>query len=132
MNRKFSRNDLIYIILFSVFLFGAIVYNYNEKEDRVLIKNNYSITKGRFVDYDKVGDTSTPYITYSYEVEGKLYKRQVYGDRKYEYCYRNDCSNLLFWVIYSPANPEKSLIDLTTEIQGLENPPFPETLENFE
>ena len=129
--KKITRNELYFIIFFFLILFIALFNHFKTKEEKSDILDNYKSTKGYFIDYDKVGDTGTPYITYSYKVDNKVYKRQVYGTRKLEYCYKKDCSEKMFWVIYSPQNPKKSLINLQMEIQGMKDPPFPETLKNF-
>lgn len=100
----------------------------SEKKD---ILKNHGITKGYFISYDKIGGTGNPYITYSYIVNNVEYRNQVPGLTKYEYCYKNNCTDKIFWVLYSPENPENSLIDLTKEIQDITQSVFPLTLDNF-
>ncbi len=81
-----------------------------------------------------IGDFSTRYLTYEYYVNARRYTRYITPRKNidYRYYHLNSCKEWKFWVIYSKENTDKSLIDLTTRIDGVENPDFPKSLKNFE
>jgi hypothetical protein len=132
--KKWKTPDKIGVALFALFFIFGLYLHFKEKDETFYIKQEYGKTIGKFYRYDAVGGTGTPYITYSYIVAGIKYFDQVGGgiNYNYDFCYKNNnCRDKRFWVIYSIKDPSKSLINLTVELQDMENPPFPETLDNF-
>ena len=103
------------------------------------VKNDYSVTKGWILDYEETLNSdlgSRTSITYTYELEGKRYTREIYAAKQFSECYNgetigNACERKRFWVIYSKEDPSKSLINLQIDIQNIANPVFPETTDEF-
>ncbi len=98
-----------------VILVGVIIFRWIDIYlDEKLIKSNYYITKGKIINYYKIGDIETPYIEYEYIVNKKYYKRTVIpkrrGDSLYTEFYKYN--DQFYWVIYYKDNHQKSLINL--------------------
>ena len=122
--------QVVFIVVFMI-LFGAHWVN-NLKKKKEVLQNN-KITIGWLIEYDDGGsDFSAKSIKYSYNVLRDTFTREVNVTVKFEICQDFEkCRDKRYWVIYSPDNPENSLINLETEIQGIENPKFPESLDDF-
>ena len=103
------------------------------------VKNDYAVTKGWILDYEETLNSdlgSRTSITYTYEVGGKRYLRNIDAAKRFSECYNgetigNACERKRFWVIYSKEDPSKSLINLQIDIQNTANPVFPETVDEF-
>ncbi|MCG8581568.1 MAG: hypothetical protein MI866_16705 [Bacteroidales bacterium] len=132
MNRKFSKKDIIGVSVFAILILIAVFFAVDEKLVEQQIKMNYSVTKGSFVSYNESGGDRNAYVRYSITINDSVYFRKVMPKKYFGKCQEKDCTGKRFWVIFLPSAPEKSLIDLTTEIQGEENPPFPSSLDNFQ
>jgi hypothetical protein len=128
--KKSRINIFQFIIYLAIFIFaGYKIVNYYS--DKLYIKNDFLITKGKIVKCDEFGVGPNKYLTYSYIVEGKEFKREINGPNvTFDDCKEQNskCEHKRFFVIYSPKHPERSLIDLTLEIQEVEDPKFPSTL----
>lgn len=128
-----KRNEIIVIIFLLIIIAGYWLYNNNDK--RIVLKD-YKYTIGKMVEYYRVGEEGVSYLQYEYAIKNTIYYRKICPTRngEYDYCANNfeQCKDKKFWVIYSRKNPSKSLIDLTNEIQGVENPEKPKTVDNFE
>jgi len=129
-----NKKIVLGIVSFTlVILLILILLNKKAKESKNEIKNNYNVTVGYFLSYYELADSGTPIVEYYYFVNNKKYKGSVYTTTKYKDCKNSiRCEGKRFWVIYSPENPKKSLVDLSQEIQGMKDPPFPKTLDSFE
>ncbi len=109
-----------------------LVTTINKNKNAEGIKNNYKITQGRITKYYPRGTEVQRRIIYFYFVADKEYNRRINVNSKFEICKDFDkCKDRRYWVIYSPDNPKNSLINLDIEIQGIDNPEFPESLEGF-
>jgi hypothetical protein len=131
MNLKQKKILQVSFIVIFMILFVVHWINNLKEEKKVLLKNKTTV--GWLKEYDDGGaDFSAKSVTYSYEVLGKIFSREVNVTVGFKNCEDFDkCKDKRFWVIYSPDSPEKSLINLEIEIQGIENPEFPETLDGF-
>ena len=128
---QLSSSDRVAIIFFVAMLLLGFFLHFKDISNKNIVLANYHITVGSFEEYNESGGDGNPYIVYSYTANGKVYKRLVSPKIKFQKCLYKDCTNKRFWVIYSSNDPSLSLIDLTTEIQGIANPKFPKTLDNF-
>jgi hypothetical protein len=132
---KSSKLNILQLIIYcAIFIFaGFKIANYYS--DKLYVKNDFLITKGKIVEYDEFGVGPNRYLTYSYNVDGKEFKRKINGpNASFDECreLNSKCEHKRFFVIYSPKHPERSLIDLTLEIQDFEKPEFPSTLIRFQ
>ncbi len=131
MNQKIKLNLIVFLVLAIMFF----IYRQISNKSNQTIKDNYEVTSGRIFNYFVVGAEAAKYLEYEYFVEEQRYTRKMNVNIPKFYKCNEDiayCQGKLFWVIYSPNKPKRSLIDFTNEIQGVENPPFPETLEDFQ
>jgi hypothetical protein len=122
---------LLYLVIFGFASYKIVEYY----SDKAIVKNNYKLTIGKIVEYDEIGIEPKSFLTYSYTANGKLYKREICCPNKvYDGCAENIalCDKKRFVVLYSKSHPEKSLIDLTLEIQEVKNPKFPNSLSKFQ
>jgi hypothetical protein len=132
LTRKESfRKNVIYFLIVGIIFFTTVLYKSTTKNE---ILNDFDITKGKIVDFFIVGVENYRYIQYEFVVNNNKYRRKIsINTKKYDLCTDNieNCSDKIFWVIYSPENPKKNMINLNMEIQGLDNPKFPDELDNF-
>lgn len=130
---KLTIRTIQIIITLILLIIACAVWIYRDKTKQDILQH-YDITKGQIVDYYIISVDITHYLEYKYNVDDIEYLRKINPVTHFDQCENNLnlCEDKLFWVIYDPDAPEKSLIDLTVEIQDIENPPFPETLDNFE
>ncbi len=111
-----NKQDVKWVVLSVLMIFLIIWTTRTAIINRKEIRKDYKIAQGKIINYWEFGVDETHYIEYEYVVEGKKYKRKINlsneildtfeenNPRSYEkYC---------FWVIYSPKNPQKSLINL--------------------
>jgi hypothetical protein len=127
-------NYVQFIIYLTIFIF-AIFKIATYYSDKSLVLRDFKLTEGKITGYKVFGVGPNRYLTYEYEVNSKSYKREINEPkRKYDECFKDPtlCENKRFIVIYSTKSPEKSLIDLTREIQGTKNPELPKSLKNFQ
>ena len=129
-----KKNLVSSLILLSVFI--VIAYKTFEiTMDRLVVLKEYSVTTGKIIDYNIFGDGPSIHLTYEYLVNGKTYTRLINGPKKhYDECENNlmACSVKRFLVIYSINYPNKSLINLTREVQDIENLVPPKSLRGFQ
>jgi hypothetical protein len=130
---KMNRRTIEIIITLGFILFAITVWMQRSKSKQDVLKD-YEITKGEIVDYYIVSIAKTRYLEYKYNVDDKEYFRKINPSIYFDKCENNIefCEEKLFWVIYNPNTPDKSLINLKNEIQGLDSPIFPNSLDNFE
>ncbi len=127
-------NRVLLIILITIIsLFIAGLWSIRNRIIETDIKKNFQSTIGNFSFYYEQADGGRSKLNYYYYVNNKKYSRTIQCGNKFSYCKSQllECKSKRFWVIYSTNKPNRSLIDLTHEIQGIENPPFPKTLDNF-
>lgn len=126
-SKFFTESILVGIAVLIVIAFTLLKYKKGNE-----IKENYKVTSGKIVRYFSGGVDLSRSIVYSYEINDKEHFREIIVNYRFEIC--NDfsqCKDKRYWVIYSPKNPENSLINLEIEIQGVENPKFPDNLDDF-
>lgn len=115
-----KNNFVSALIVLSVFL--IIAYKTFEKTmDRIEVRKEYNVTTGKIIDYNVLQDGPSIHLTYEYTVNGRTFTRLINGPKKhFNECEDNieHCSDKRFLVIYSKNYPNKSLINLTKEIQG--------------
>jgi len=102
-------------IALAIILFCTVIIKWSgDYFDKAQIKMNYSISKGKIVNYYKIGDIGTPYLKYEYKVDENYYLRSVIPKRRKDSCYTDFslCKDRYYWVIYSRSHPYKSLINL--------------------
>jgi hypothetical protein len=132
--KKYNLNLIQFLIYLVIFIFaGFKIANYFS--DKSYVTRDFLITEGKLLEYSEFGIGPNRYLTYSYIVNGKTFKREINGPIKnYDECAENIslCEKKRFFVIYSKKRPEKSLIDVTFEIQGIKDPLFPNDLSNFQ
>ncbi len=123
------------ILIVIVILIAIPVYLYKSNQERKL-KKDYQYTIGYILKWGSNVDESTT-IKYSFQVDNVIYERgfvnpSVTLERKDKYFNKIDCTNIKFWVIYSPDDPSFSLINLREEITDTLNAKFPSSLDDFE
>jgi len=108
LREKRERWLFVALVLYVV---GIAIYTHQRKK---MIAENFSITGGKIVDYYTVGDLSTEYTKYEYEVEGHKYYREFDSNNGIDSCYNNlcNCQKYRLLVIYSNEDHSKSLINL--------------------
>ncbi len=129
-NKKLNK-----ILAFLFIVLILIGFYLNDLRIKNNIVKDYYFTRGKILDYFIIGVESSRTLKYEYYLKDKKYIRKMTPTTsKYDYCDDNfeKCKGKEFWVICSKKNPSKSLIDLSTEIQGIENPELPENTNNFE
>jgi hypothetical protein len=132
--KKLKLNVFEFIIYLALLIF--IGYKFVDfYYDKYYVKHNYQITIGKIIEYEEFGIGPNRYLTYSYIVNGSEIRREIDSPRViFKECLEpgKKCDEKRFFVIYSRKHPERSLIDLTFEIQGIVNPNFPSSLLNFQ
>ena len=128
-----SQKKILQISFITIFMILFIVHWVNNIKEKKEVRLKNETTIGWLIEYDDGGaDFSAKSVIYSYEVLGEIYSREVNVTVGFKKCENFDeCKDKRYWVIYSPDSPEKSLINLEIEIQGVENPEFPESLDGF-
>lgn len=108
-----------------------IIGNIDTYSDINDVKENYAFTHGKINRYYHIGQSV--YVEYTYIVNGVTYTRTKL-DRHYQECERHPewCEGKRFWVAYSKLNNENSLINFGVEIQNIQNPKPPASLDYFE
>lgn len=129
-----KTNRRIYEIVFIVILlFLMLLTTISKNKNNAAIKDNYDVTQGKITSFYPRGTEVKNRIEYSYKVNNKEFYRYINVGYKLEICRDlKKCQNKRYWVIYSPDNPANSLINLEIEIQEIENPEFPENLDDFQ
>lgn len=126
-NNKYKEGILIVITITIILIFSL---RDKRKDDE--IKRHYIKAIGKIEKYYSKSVDLPRKITYTFKVKSTKYSRDIIVNYKFDICENfNNCKDKRYWVIYSPENPENSLINLEVEIQGIENPEFPKNLDDF-
>ncbi len=112
--RKNKKDFIVLTIIISLFIIGSIIQSFIKESDKNFIIKNYAVTVGTFESFKIVGADNNPYLTYKYNVEGKVYYRTIWPKKNPYYCEENDCQGKAWFVIYSKEKPEKSLVDFSS------------------
>ncbi len=124
--------DSIFLILFLAIIIPILLFYYQGKNE--ILKKHLSTT-GRIIYYSTIGEANSPSLEYEYFVDGVKFTRHMRPSiSKLDSCEKdiNLCNKVFFTVIFSPENPEKSLIDLTKQMPYTKNPKPPKELKYFE
>lgn len=127
-------NYIQFFIYLAIFIF-ALLKIFDHYSEKSLVLKDFLITEGKIVEYKMFGVGPNRYLIYEYIVNGKTYAREINGpNKRYDECFENPSlyENRRFFVIYSKHSPDKSLIDITREIQGITNPELPKNMRNFQ
>ena len=135
MIKKISPEDWFGIILISITFILFVFLTIEKIDNRKQVANRYDKTIGTIVKYDIFGDGPNRHVIYEYTVNDKIYTRLINGPKKlYDECDEDIslCSQKKFLVLYSRKYPSKSLIDLTKEIDDINEVQIPNSLRNFQ
>ena len=131
-----KKQDIVVLIGIILFFLIIVYIFYNKDENRNSIKENFSLTTGRIVNYYDRRNSDAGYISleYEYEVHGKKFKRIVYTDLEFKFCENVtniDCSKKRFWVIYSCKQISKSLVNLKADTNSIKRDSIIKILNDF-
>lgn len=132
--RKIKYARITVYAFFAIIIASIVIYTLNEIRIKKMVLNNYKTTIAYVEDVGVVGIESNVFLTYSYIVNNVKYERTIQAPYEFEDCCEpktNKCCTAKYWVIYSINKPDKSLINLTIDLQGIKNPIFPESLDYF-
>ena len=136
MSEEIRNSKYIEFILVIISLIILTIITLCRKQNAEQIKNDYQVSIGHIVKYHPTDPSDQGSIKYCYVADDSvLYYRTIYVTYKFENenCHNFEkCKDKQYWVIYSTSNPKNSLINLNLEIQGIENPEFPQKLDDFE
>lgn len=128
-----SSSVFVYIVVIISILFVIIgTIRNNKNAEKVHKSHLFSI--GTLESYTSSGAPESFSLTYSYRVGIKKHKRSIHAPyNRFPGCEHDFsiCSDKEFWVAYEKRNPSNSLVNVYIEIQGVENPIPPETLDGF-
>lgn len=134
VSKKYNLEKLFGTIVIVVSISGYIVWTVLDKKNAQNVKDDYAFSSGEIMSYSSSGAPESFSLKYSYRALNKSFHRSIHAPfEKFPGCEHDFslCSGKRFWVAYEKGNPSNSLINLDIEIQGLENPKPPETLEGF-
>ena len=133
MSRKIRNSKYTEFILIIITLIVAAITTLYRKQNAEQIKNDYQVSIGHLVKYYPSVNMQAE-IEYCYVADDSVsYCRTIPVNYRFEICQDFEkCKDKRYWVIYSSSNPKNSLINLNLEIQGIENPEFPQNLDDFE
>jgi hypothetical protein len=120
-----------------VILIGLViimfVLGYLDNRDKRKIKNNFEKTLGILNKCEDASSTegNNTNIEYSFTVNSKVYSRTIHTNTKIKKCRDTPCIGKKYWVIYQKGHPEKSLFNISFEIEGENSTSFPESLDDF-
>ncbi len=130
---KRIKKILFFFFIGAVFLWIGLRYYYDGL-DKQKVFDNPNFTIGRIIKYSSSGSMNNYYLTYKYKIEEQNYDKESSIPYDFFSGCEHDlkvCSDKQFWVAYQKDGPSNSLINLYIEIQDVENPVPPETLDNF-
>ena len=132
---KFDNNSKGFILLIGTILVLYLISKFSIDNDEKLrlniIQSDYGVAIGIFNEVTKTGTTGLKYIELSYTVDSKRYFKLFESKEYYFKCKNQECGDKKFWIIYMKSHPKRALADLSMEIQGISNPMFPHSLDNF-
>jgi hypothetical protein len=134
-NPKLQRSAILLLVLvFALVVIGTIVKTRYRRD----VKSDHHITYGWIVEYIDSERSSVEgkkrTIIYAYKAGAATFRRKVDTTLKFSECENvkdEECARKRFWVIYSKTDAGKSLINLKIELQEIDNPKFPDTLDGF-
>jgi hypothetical protein len=132
--KRLKLNYIQFFIYLAILIFAMVKISSYYSDKSVVLKD-FMITEGKIIEYKVFGVGPNRYLTYEYIVDDRVYTREINGpNKRYDECSENHslCENKKFIVIYSKNAPDKSLIDVTREIQEIRNPELPKTMRNFQ
>ncbi|WP_109831529.1 hypothetical protein [Reichenbachiella versicolor] len=129
-----NQKDNIFIAVIILIVLWVCWRYYDKGINKNKVLENFDLTTGRAVKYESIGTIKNYYLKYEYLVNRKKYQDETSVPYKFFPNCEHDfsvCSDKRFWVAYQKDDPSNSLINLYIEIQDIENPKPPETLDNF-
>ncbi|TRX47209.1 hypothetical protein FNH22_30390 [Fulvivirga sp. M361] len=119
------------VIIISIIAYA--VWSYIHHSDKKKVKQDHILIIGQIEKYHSVGSLESFHLTYRYYVKYKKYKRTIPVDPIFKGCEHDFslCSDKKFWVAYEKGNPSNSLVNVYIELQDIESPIPPKTLEGF-
>jgi hypothetical protein len=133
MNKVINNRKVHELVLLIILLIVIVLTSLYKKRNKEQLKSDYKVSVGSIVKFYPRGSDVPRRINYCYiAMDSTYYYRTIDVSYKFEICLNfENCRDKRYWVIYSPDNPENSLINLEIEIQGIKNPEFPEDLDDF-
>jgi hypothetical protein len=116
-----------FIIICSIYIFVTYFRSCKEAEE---VMAGHRFTLGKIERVHHIGTSG--YLDYSYTANDMTYARTI-SCRCYSSCEDNIelCKNKRFWVAYSTKDFAHSLINIGLEMQDIENPEPPTSLDYF-
>lgn len=108
-------------IVLAILVIGFILYNLaNDYFDKQYVRDDYSVTFGKVINYQETTSGQGNYLTYSYFINGKECERKLRTNTSLKECVKEPlpCSKKYFLVIYSNKNFCRSLINLKDEVRN--------------
>lgn len=133
-NRTKKYGRIIFYSAFAIIITVLIVLNVRDEKEREYVLKSYDKTIGEIKEVNSIGVERKTFLTYTYTVGYRKYERTVKVSSELQGCcdlQTNPCCLARYWVIYSKDKPEKSLINLSMDLQSESNPTFPKSLEYF-
>lgn len=127
------KHNFPWVLVFIVFIWLGWRYYKKDINKKAVVENHF-FAIGKISDYRSVGTYRNYYLTYSFNIGNKSYSKstsipyKLFPDCEYDFSL---CSDKEFWVAYEEGNPSNSLINLDIEIQGIESPVPPPSLDGF-
>ncbi len=132
--KKTNIGKVIFYSIVGIGILSIILVNVQELNKNKYVRKDYKITKGFVKSVNDIGVESKSFLSYYYFVESRRYERTIRVSREFENCCddkNNKCCTSIFWVIYSTKKHDRSLINISLDLQDIENPEFPESIANF-
>lgn len=132
--KKYNGEKVFGIIVIVVSIIGYIIWTIFDHENAQKVKKDHAFSIGELISYSSSGAPESFHLKYSYRVLNKSFERTIHAPfEKFPGCEHDFslCSDKEFWVAYEKNNPSNSLINLEVEIQGIEYPVPPKTLDGF-
>jgi hypothetical protein len=114
-----SKNKrLLFELTLAVILTGVALFAWtNNYKNNQQIEEFKEQTVGQIADYEIVGPYNH-YLTYSFVVNSQTYQNRVIPNKTFKNCHKTkECVGRKFKVYYSRLDPNKSRIDLTSEMK---------------
>lgn len=134
ISKKYRDSFYLFLIgAFLAFIAGYGIEIHNEMQRQKIITGNFEYAIGNFERVGMTGIGSALYIEVSFQVGDELYSASAHSRKYYQMCRnKRKCNGKRFWVVYLKDDPSMALVDISTEIQGTEIPPYPRSFDGFQ
>jgi hypothetical protein len=118
----------VVIICFAIYF----IINLRSCKESEEVQMYHNFVLGKIDKVYHIGGSASRYIDYSYTVNDITYSRSI-ACHDYRECEVNIelCKNKRFWVAYSTKDFAHSLINIGLEVQDIQNPSPPASLDYF-